>query len=114
MGRLYTRGRKSLYNCRLTLPSRQLGNTGTTMVKIRLTRGGAKKRPFYHIIVTDSRSARDGRNIERVGYYNPVAAGNEKRVELDLGRVQHWIGQGAQMTDKVADLYKQANKAAAA
>ena len=84
------------------------------MVKIRLTRGGAKKRPFYHIIVTDSRSARDGRNIERVGYYNPVAAGNEKRVELDLGRVQHWVGQGAQMTDKVAELYKQANKAAAA
>ncbi len=84
------------------------------MVKIRLTRGGAKKRPFYHIIVTDSRSARDGRNIERVGYYNPVAAGNEKRVELDLARVQHWVGQGAQMTDKVADLYKQANKAAAA
>ncbi|HTM69365.1 MAG TPA: 30S ribosomal protein S16 [Luteimonas sp.] len=84
------------------------------MVKIRLTRGGAKKRPFYHIIVTDSRSARDGRNIERVGYYNPVAAGAEKRVELDLGRVQHWIGQGAQMTDKVADLFKQASKAAPA
>jgi len=80
------------------------------MVKIRLTRGGAKKRPFYHIIVTDSRSARDGRNIERVGYYNPVANGAEKRVELDLARVQHWIGQGAQLTDKVADLYKQANK----
>lgn len=84
------------------------------MVKIRLTRGGAKKRPFYHIIVTDSRSARDGRNIERLGYYNPVAAGNEKRVELDLGRVQHWVGQGAQMSDKVADLYKQASKAATA
>ena len=84
------------------------------MVKIRLTRGGAKKRPFYHIIVTDSRSARDGRNIERVGYYNPVAAGAEKRVELDLGRVQHWLGQGAQMTDKVADLFKQASKAAPA
>ena len=84
------------------------------MVKIRLTRGGAKKRPFYHIIVTDSRSARDGRNIERVGFYNPVAAGAEKRVELDLGRVQHWIGQGAQMTDKVADLFKQASKAAPA
>lgn len=82
------------------------------MVKIRLTRGGAKKRPFYHIIVTDSRSARDGRNIERVGYYNPVASGAEKRVELDLGRVQHWIGQGAQMTDKVADLFKQAEKQA--
>jgi small subunit ribosomal protein S16 len=82
------------------------------MVKIRLTRGGAKKRPFYHIIVTDSRSARDGRNIERLGYYNPVAAGNEKRVELDLARVQHWVGQGAQMTVKVADLYKQAGKQA--
>ena len=84
------------------------------MVKIRLTRGGAKKRPFYHIIVTDSRSARDGRNIERVGYYNPVASGNEKRVELDVARVQHWIGNGAQLTDKVADLYKQAQKAQAA
>ena len=84
------------------------------MVKIRLSRGGAKKRPFYHIIVTDSRSARDGRNIERVGFYNPVAAGEEKRVELSVERIQHWIGQGAQMTDKVADLYKQAQKAPAA
>lgn len=84
------------------------------MVKIRLTRGGAKKRPFYHIIVTDSRSARDGRNIERVGYYNPVAAGNEKRVELDVERVKHWVERGAQMTDKVADLYKQAGKPQAA
>lgn len=84
------------------------------MVKIRLTRGGAKKRPFYHIIVTDSRSARDGRNIERVGYYNPVASGNDKRVELNIERVQHWLGHGAQMSDKVADLYKQASKQAAA
>ena len=84
------------------------------MVKIRLTRGGAKKRPFYHVIVTDSRSARDGRNIERVGFYNPVAAGAEKRVELNAERIQHWIGQGAQMTEKVADLYKQAIKAAPA
>ncbi len=83
------------------------------MVKIRLTRGGAKKRPFYHIIVTDSRNARDGRNIERLGYYNPVAAGNEKRVEIDLERAKYWVGTGAQMTDKVADLYKQAAKAAA-
>ena len=82
------------------------------MVKIRLTRGGAKKRPFYHIIVPDSRSARDGRNIERVGYYNPVAQGNEKRVELDVERVKHWLDTGAQLTDKVADLYKQAAKAA--
>lgn len=83
------------------------------MVKIRLTRGGAKKRPFYHIIVTDSRSARDGRNIERVGFYNPVAQGNEKRVELNVERVKHWIGTGAQLTDKVAVLYKEAAKAAA-
>lgn len=81
------------------------------MVKIRLTRGGAKKRPFYHIIVTDSRSARDGRNIERVGYYNPVASGNDKRVELNVERVQHWIERGAQMTDKVADLYRSTAKA---
>ena len=82
------------------------------MVKIRLTRGGAKKRPFYHIIVTDSRSARDGRNIERVGFYNPVALGNEKRVELNVERVKHWIANGAQLTDKVAVLYKEAAKAA--
>ena len=82
------------------------------MVKIRLTRGCAKKRPFYHIIVTDSRSARDGRNIERVGFYNPVAQGAEKRIELDLDRVKHWVDNGAQLTDKVADLYKQAAKAA--
>ena len=84
------------------------------MVKIRLTRGGAKKRPFYHIIVTDSRSARDGRNIERVGYYNPVAQGNEKRVELDVERVKHWVSKGAQLTDKVATLYKEAAKTATA
>ena len=84
------------------------------MVKIRLTRGGAKKRPFYHIIVTDSRSARDGRNIERVGYYNPVAAGAEKRVELDIARVDHWVGNGAQLTEKVRNLYKEASKSAPA
>jgi len=82
------------------------------MVKIRLTRGGAKKRPFYHIIVTDSRSARDGRNIERVGFFNPVAQGAEQRVELDTERVKFWLDRGAQLTDKVADLYKQAAKAA--
>ncbi|MCO5054115.1 30S ribosomal protein S16 [Thermomonas sp.] len=82
------------------------------MVKIRLTRGGAKKRPFYHIIVTDSRSARDGRNIERVGFYNPVAQGGEQRVQLDAERVKFWLDRGAQLSDKVADLYKQAAQAA--
>ena len=80
------------------------------MVKIRLTRGGAKKRPFYHIIVTDSRSARDGRNIERVGYYNPVAQGAESRIVLDLPLVDKWVANGAQMTDKVRNLYKEAGK----
>jgi len=84
------------------------------MVKIRLTRGGAKKRPFYHVIVTDSRSARDGRNIERVGYYNPVAQGNEQRVVLDTARIDHWVNHGAQLTDKVRALYKETVKAAAA
>jgi len=83
------------------------------MVKIRLTRGGAKKRPFYHIIVTDSRSARDGRNIERVGYYNPVAQGAESRIVLDLPLVDKWVTNGAQMTDKVRNLYKEATKAQA-
>lgn len=80
------------------------------MVKIRLTRGGAKKRPFYHIIVTDVRSARDGRNIERIGYYNPVAQGSEERVVLDTARIDHWVKNGAQLTDKVRNLLKEANK----
>ena len=71
------------------------------MVKIRLTRGGAKKRPFYHIIVTDSRSARDGRNIERLGFYNPVAQGQEKRVELNVEAIKAWVAKGAQPTDRV-------------
>lgn len=84
------------------------------MVKIRLTRGGAKKRPFYHIIVTDSRSARDGRNIERVGFYNPVARGNEKKVEMNVERINHWVSNGAQMSDKVAVLFKETSKANAA
>src|SRR5690606_28360690 len=101
-------------NCRLTSPSWRLGNTGTTMVKIRLTRGGAKKRPFYHIIVTDSRSARDGRNIERVGYYNPVAQGAEQRIVLDTERVDHWVKQGAQLTYTVRYLYREPSKAAPA
>src|SRR3546814_13746334 len=74
------------------------------MVKIRLTRGGAKKRPFYHIIVTDQRSARDGRNIERVGFYNPVASGAAQRIDLDIARVDHWVGQGAQLPDTVRNL----------
>jgi small subunit ribosomal protein S16 len=84
------------------------------MVKIRLSRGGAKGRPFYHVVVTDQRSARDGRNIERVGFYNPTAAGKDKRLELNVARVQEWVGKGAQMSDKVASLVKEAGKQAAA
>ncbi|MCE2944359.1 MAG: 30S ribosomal protein S16 [Lysobacteraceae bacterium] len=83
------------------------------MVKIRLARGGAKKAPFYHIVVTDSRNARDGRNIERVGFFNPVARGAEKRIEVDAERVKHWVGHGAQLSDKVALLVKEAAKVAA-
>lgn len=82
------------------------------MVKIRLARGGAKKAPFYHVVVTDGRNARDGRNIERIGYYNPVARGAEKRVDIDTDRVKHWVSNGAQMTDKVAQLVKETAKAA--
>ena len=78
------------------------------MVKIRLTRGGAKKRPFYHIVATDHRNKRDGRSLERLGFYNPVAKGAEKRVELNAERVNHWISEGAQLSDKVRMLVKEA------
>jgi small subunit ribosomal protein S16 len=84
------------------------------MVKIRLTRGGAKKRPFYHIVVTDQRNKRDGRALERLGYYNPVASGNDKRVELDTARIEHWVGHGAQMSDKVRELVKEVSRQASA
>lgn len=103
------------YNARITSPFWRLGCKGKyRMVKIRLTRGGAKKRPFYHIIVTDVRSARDGRNIERVGYYNPIAQGAEQRVVMDIAAIDKWIAHGAQMTDKVRNLYKEASQAKAA
>ena len=84
------------------------------MVKIRLSRGGAKGRPFYHIVVADGRNARDGRNIERLGFYNPVASGKDVKLQLDTERAQAWIAKGAQPTDKVKYLLKQAAKPAAA
>jgi len=84
------------------------------MVKIRLARGGAKKQPFYHIIVTDSRSRRDGRNIERLGFFNPVARGNDERLRVDRERVEHWIGQGAQVSERVSKLLVEAGRSAAA
>ncbi|TDP01118.1 30S ribosomal protein S16 [Marinomonas balearica] len=82
------------------------------MVTIRLSRGGSKKRPFYHLNVADSRRARDGRYIERVGFFNPVARGQEERLRVDLDRVNHWVGQGAQLSDRVAQLIKEAGKSA--
>jgi len=78
------------------------------MVKIRLSRGGAKKSPFYHIVVSDSRTARDGRKIERVGFFNPLARGKEERLRVDLARVEYWHGEGAQMSDRVKSLVSQA------
>lgn len=80
------------------------------MVTIRLARGGAKKRPFYHIVVTDSRNRRDGRYIERIGFFNPIAKGNEVRVQVDFARVDHWVSNGAQTSDRVAGLIKQERK----
>ena len=65
------------------------------MVSIRLSRSGAKKRPFYHVVVTDSRNRRDGRYIERLGFFNPVARGQEERLRVDIERADYWIGQGA-------------------
>ena len=83
------------------------------MVTIRLSRGGAKKKPFYHIIVADSRKARDGRNIERVGFFNPVARGQEERLRVDLDRIDYWTGVGAQVSDRVKSLVAEARSAAA-
>ncbi|HKM16001.1 MAG TPA: 30S ribosomal protein S16 [Marinospirillum sp.] len=80
------------------------------MVTIRLARGGAKKRPFYHVHVTDSRNARDGRYIERLGFFNPIAQGNAERIRIDSERLQHWVAQGAQLSERVASLVKEAAK----
>ena len=82
------------------------------MVTIRLARGGAKKRPFYQVVVTDSRNARDGRFIERVGFYNPLATGNAEELRLDVDRVEHWVAHGATVSERVAGLIKSAKKSA--
>ena len=83
------------------------------MVIIRLQRGGAKKRPFYQVVVADSRRARNGRFIENIGFFTPTAQGQAERLRLDLDRVEHWVGQGAGLSDRVARLVKDAKKAAA-
>lgn len=83
------------------------------MVTIRLARGGSKKRPFYYISVTDSRNARDGRFIERVGFFNPIATGGEVRLNVNQERIDYWKSQGAQVSERVASLLKEAAKTAA-
>lgn len=80
------------------------------MVVIRLARGGAKKRPFYQIVVTDSRSPRDGRYIENIGFYNPIAQGQEVPVRLNLESYEAWVKKGAQPTDRVKALFKKLKK----
>ncbi len=82
------------------------------MVTIRLSRGGSKKRPFYQIVVADSRCPRDGRFIERVGFFNPLAQGQAERLRLNLERVDAWLEKGASLSDRVANLVKEARKAA--
>lgn len=82
------------------------------MVTIRLSRGGSKKRPFYSVLVADQRRSTRGRFIERVGFFNPMARGNEEKLRLDTERCEYWIGLGAQPSDCVKQLYKQAKSVA--
>lgn len=84
------------------------------MVVIRLSRAGAKKRPFYHMVVTDSRKRRDGSSIERIGYFNPVARGQEVRLHVEMDKLNQWQKVGAQLSDRVSALVKEYNKGTAA
>lgn len=84
------------------------------MVTIRLARAGSKKRPFYHLVVADSRKSRDGRFIERIGFFNPIAKGAEEGMRLNSERYEYWRSQGAQPSDAVRKLVRQAAKAPAA
>lgn len=84
------------------------------MVTIRLARAGSKKRPFYHLTVTDSRRSRDGRFIERVGFFNPLARGGEQRLLVENDRIDYWVSQGAQISERVASLIKSAEAEAEA
>jgi len=81
------------------------------MLTIRLSRAGSKKRPFYHIVVADQRNKRDGRYIERLGYFNPIAVDAKEELRVDLPRVEYWVGQGAQPSDRVSKLLKGYRKA---
>lgn len=81
------------------------------MVVIRLARGGSKKRPFYNIVVAEQKNRRDGRFLERVGFYNPVASGKAETLRLSLDRVSHWVDNGAQTSEAVSRLLREAGKA---
>ncbi len=80
------------------------------MVTIRLARGGMKKRPFYHIVVSDSRSPRDGRHVERLGFFNPVARGQQQRLRLDIERADYWLAKGARPSERAAHLIREGRK----
>lgn len=82
------------------------------MVKIKLVRHGAKRSPFYKVVATDSRYAGDGKALERLGFFNPMARGQEVRLNLNVERINHWVGEGAQLSDRVGSLIKQAQKSA--
>ena len=84
------------------------------LVTIRLARAGAKKRPFYHLVVTDSRKPRDSGYIERLGFFNPIATGKEEELRIDQERVQHWLEQGAKLSDRAAQLVRKHAKLQAA
>jgi small subunit ribosomal protein S16 len=84
------------------------------MVVIRLARGGAKNRPFYNVVVADSRNRRDGRFIERVGFYNPLAADGPEQLRVKMDRISYWEGHGAQLSDAVRKLVKRGSKAVVA
>ena len=81
------------------------------MVTIRLARGGSKKRPFYHIHVADRQRSRNGRFIERIGFFNPIARGAEEGIRIDLARIDYWVSQGGQLSDRVSKLVKDYRKA---
>ncbi|MDA0823708.1 MAG: 30S ribosomal protein S16 [Proteobacteria bacterium] len=82
------------------------------MVTIRLARGGAKARPFFHVVVANSRDKRDGNHIERLGFFNPIAVGQDVEFQLDEGRYAYWVSVGAQATPRVKKLVKQFRSAA--
>ena len=82
------------------------------MVKVKLVRHGAKRSPFYKVVATDSRNAGDGKSLERLGFFNPMARGQEVKLNLNIERINHWVGQGAQLSGRVDSLMKQAQKSA--